>query len=193
MNRSDPRPARYRPGPLRWFWYAVGGRLPARYRSWVLHDLTAAPGRCVTWPGWWLNSPRSPSSWCSCYRGPCGSESWVPLEDHWSGCSTPSSSSTKRPRDGQPTPATPTARCTRSGTSARPSAPSGEPPPTSTAPGTTSDTTCGPGTDFYIEMPSPRTRTQTQTRRHHAGHVVSRPRGSPRSRSAASVHRAAAG
>ena len=45
MNRSDPRPARYRPGPLRWFWYAVGGRLPARYRSWVLHDLT-----CRTWP-----------------------------------------------------------------------------------------------------------------------------------------------
>ena len=45
MSRSDPRRARYRPGPLRWFWYAVGGRLPARYRSWVLHDLT-----CRTWP-----------------------------------------------------------------------------------------------------------------------------------------------
>jgi hypothetical protein len=44
-NRSDPRPARYRPGPLRWFWYAVGGRLPDRYRPWVLHDLT-----CRTWP-----------------------------------------------------------------------------------------------------------------------------------------------
>ena len=45
MNRSDPRPARYRPGPLRWFWYAVGGRLPDAYRPWVLHDLT-----CRTWP-----------------------------------------------------------------------------------------------------------------------------------------------
>jgi len=45
MNRSDPRPARYRPGPLCWFWYAVGGRLPARYRSWILHDLT-----CRAWP-----------------------------------------------------------------------------------------------------------------------------------------------
>jgi len=29
-----------RPGPVRWLWYAVGGRLPARYREWVLHDLT---------------------------------------------------------------------------------------------------------------------------------------------------------
>ncbi|HXV92936.1 MAG TPA: DUF5313 family protein [Pseudonocardia sp.] len=29
-----------RPGPLRWFWYAVGGGLPPRYREWVLHDLT---------------------------------------------------------------------------------------------------------------------------------------------------------
>jgi hypothetical protein len=33
------------------------------------------------------------------------------------------------------------------GTSVTPSAPSGEPPPTSTAPGTTSGTTCGPGTE----------------------------------------------
>jgi hypothetical protein len=40
-----------------------------------------------------------------------------------------------------------TARCTRSGTSVTPSAPSGEPPPTSTAPGTTSGTTGGPGTE----------------------------------------------
>jgi len=45
MSRSDPPPAGYRPGPFRWFWYAVGGRLPARYRPWVLHDLT-----CRTWP-----------------------------------------------------------------------------------------------------------------------------------------------
>lgn len=31
-----------RPDPLRWLWYALGGRLPARYRDWVLHDLTTA-------------------------------------------------------------------------------------------------------------------------------------------------------
>ncbi len=29
-----------RPGPLRWLWYALGGGLPARHRSWVLHDTT---------------------------------------------------------------------------------------------------------------------------------------------------------
>lgn len=29
-----------RPNPLWWFWYALGGRLPARYSSWVLHDTT---------------------------------------------------------------------------------------------------------------------------------------------------------
>ena len=29
-----------RPGPLRWFWYALGGRLPDRHRTWVLHDTT---------------------------------------------------------------------------------------------------------------------------------------------------------
>jgi hypothetical protein len=29
-----------RPGPLWWFWYALGGGLPARYRAWVLHDTT---------------------------------------------------------------------------------------------------------------------------------------------------------
>lgn len=45
MRRSDPPLARYRPGPFRWFWYAVGGRLPARYSPWVLQDLT-----CRTWP-----------------------------------------------------------------------------------------------------------------------------------------------
>lgn len=34
---SDPHP---RPDPLRWLWYAYGGRLPERYRDWVLHDNT---------------------------------------------------------------------------------------------------------------------------------------------------------
>jgi hypothetical protein len=34
-----------RPDPLRWLWYAVGGRLPGAYREWVLHDLS-----CRTWP-----------------------------------------------------------------------------------------------------------------------------------------------
>lgn len=29
-----------RPGPLRWLRYAYGGRLPDRYRAWVLHDTT---------------------------------------------------------------------------------------------------------------------------------------------------------
>jgi hypothetical protein len=29
-----------RPNPLLWCWYAVGGRLPAQYREWVLHDAT---------------------------------------------------------------------------------------------------------------------------------------------------------
>jgi hypothetical protein len=36
---------RQRPNPLRWLWYAVGGSLPERHRTWVLHDLT-----CRTWP-----------------------------------------------------------------------------------------------------------------------------------------------
>jgi hypothetical protein len=35
---------RRRPDPLSWIWYAVGGRLPARNREWVLHDVT-----CRTW------------------------------------------------------------------------------------------------------------------------------------------------
>ena len=34
-----------RPGPARWFWYALGGRLPVAYQEWVLHDVT-----CRTWP-----------------------------------------------------------------------------------------------------------------------------------------------
>jgi drug/metabolite transporter superfamily protein YnfA len=35
-----------RPAPHRWIGYAFGGRLPARYRSWVLHDTTTGT--------WWL-------------------------------------------------------------------------------------------------------------------------------------------
>ena len=31
---------RGRPPILRWLWYAAGGRLPARWRTWVFHDLT---------------------------------------------------------------------------------------------------------------------------------------------------------
>jgi hypothetical protein len=31
---------RRRPDPIHWLWYAVGGRLPERYREWVLHDVT---------------------------------------------------------------------------------------------------------------------------------------------------------
>lgn len=30
-----------RPNPALWLWYAVGGKLPNRYREWVLHDATA--------------------------------------------------------------------------------------------------------------------------------------------------------
>lgn len=41
---ADGAPRPRRPGPLRWLWYAAGGRLPDRYRSWVLHDTT-----CRTW------------------------------------------------------------------------------------------------------------------------------------------------
>ncbi|KAA5834218.1 DUF5313 family protein [Saccharopolyspora hirsuta] len=33
-----------RPGPVRWLYYQFGGRLPERYRDWVLHDAT-----CRTW------------------------------------------------------------------------------------------------------------------------------------------------
>jgi Family of unknown function (DUF5313) len=29
-----------RPDPLRWLWYAMGGRLPLRYSQWVLRDVT---------------------------------------------------------------------------------------------------------------------------------------------------------
>lgn len=30
----------HRPNPAQWLWYAVGGRLPARCRDWVLHDIS---------------------------------------------------------------------------------------------------------------------------------------------------------
>ena len=30
-----------RPGPLNWIRYTFGGRLPDRYRDWVLHDTTS--------------------------------------------------------------------------------------------------------------------------------------------------------
>jgi hypothetical protein len=43
-GRSAARSTR-RPGPIRWLWYAFGGRLPGEYREWVLHDLTSP-----TWP-----------------------------------------------------------------------------------------------------------------------------------------------
>lgn len=37
---AGPAGSLKRPDPVHWLWYAVGGRLPARYREWVLHDLT---------------------------------------------------------------------------------------------------------------------------------------------------------
>jgi hypothetical protein len=46
MTGSDtPAVSRRRPGPVRWLWYAAGGRLPSAYREWVLYDVT-----CSTWP-----------------------------------------------------------------------------------------------------------------------------------------------
>ena len=42
---SRSHPPVCRPDPIRWLWYAFGGRLPSAYRRWVLHDLT-----CRTWP-----------------------------------------------------------------------------------------------------------------------------------------------
>ena len=32
----------HRPGVLRWLWYAMGGALPERHSTWVLHDTTTA-------------------------------------------------------------------------------------------------------------------------------------------------------
>ena len=44
--------AKRRPNPARWVWYALGGRLPDRYREWVLHDTTSH-----TWV--WRHATRS--------------------------------------------------------------------------------------------------------------------------------------
>ncbi|HEY2508376.1 MAG TPA: DUF5313 family protein [Streptosporangiaceae bacterium] len=33
------------PGPLRWFWFAAGFRLPEPYHDWVRHELTDAGWR----------------------------------------------------------------------------------------------------------------------------------------------------
>jgi Family of unknown function (DUF5313) len=46
VDREVPAEAVVRPAPLRWLWYAFGGRLPARHRGWVLHDTTTGT--------WWL-------------------------------------------------------------------------------------------------------------------------------------------
>ena len=54
-----------RPGPLLWLFYAAGGRLPERYREWVLRDVTGrrwmlrhfVRASVVIWPlaaVWWL-------------------------------------------------------------------------------------------------------------------------------------------
>jgi len=32
----------HRPGVLRWLWYAMGGGLPERHSTWVLHDTTTS-------------------------------------------------------------------------------------------------------------------------------------------------------
>lgn len=39
-----PSMAAKRPGPFRWLFFVYGGRLPDRYRDWVLHVAT-----CPTW------------------------------------------------------------------------------------------------------------------------------------------------
>ena len=39
-ERGTPIEPIVRPAPHRWFWYALGGGLPARHRGWVLHDTT---------------------------------------------------------------------------------------------------------------------------------------------------------
>ncbi|MBB3675825.1 DUF5313 family protein [Modestobacter versicolor] len=43
MSSADQPPAELlqRPGVLRWLWYAMGGGLPERHRTWVLRDTTA--------------------------------------------------------------------------------------------------------------------------------------------------------
>jgi hypothetical protein len=43
---SAPDEPVVRPAPHRWLWYALGGGLPRRHRTWVLHDTTTGT--------WWL-------------------------------------------------------------------------------------------------------------------------------------------
>lgn len=38
---ESERPPLQRPTMAWWLWYALGGALPDRYRTWVLHDVTA--------------------------------------------------------------------------------------------------------------------------------------------------------
>jgi hypothetical protein len=45
-ERGEAAEPLVRPAPHRWFWYALGGGLPARHRAWVLHDTTTGT--------WWL-------------------------------------------------------------------------------------------------------------------------------------------
>ena len=45
-DRDVPVGRVVRPTPHRWIWYALGGALPERNRSWVLHDTTTRT--------WWL-------------------------------------------------------------------------------------------------------------------------------------------
>jgi Family of unknown function (DUF5313) len=40
MTETSATPKLRRPDPVLWFWYALGGRLPARFGPWVLHDTT---------------------------------------------------------------------------------------------------------------------------------------------------------
>src|ERR1700754_4843575 len=40
LDPLSPETQRRRPDPLRWIWYTFGGSLGARYREWVLRDLT---------------------------------------------------------------------------------------------------------------------------------------------------------
>jgi hypothetical protein len=40
MSETAGPESRQRPGVLRWLWYAMGGSLPERHRTWVLYDTT---------------------------------------------------------------------------------------------------------------------------------------------------------
>ncbi|WP_183658434.1 DUF5313 family protein [Saccharopolyspora sp. ID03-671] len=43
-SQSVGEGGRRRPNPALWLYYQYGGRLPARYSKWILHD-----GTCTTW------------------------------------------------------------------------------------------------------------------------------------------------